>query len=71
MNMVRFAAVILVIAAVVLYFTEKEYALYTAIVGFALMVLINLPINIWLAIQNAKMKKKERSQFEAEKKDKP
>ena len=71
MNMVRFAAVILVIAAVVLYFTEKEYALYTAIVGFALMVLINLPINIWLAIQNAKMKKKERDQFEAEKKDKP
>ncbi len=41
MNKVRFAAVILIIAAAALYFTEKEYALYPAIVGFALMVLIN------------------------------
>jgi hypothetical protein len=70
MNMVRFAAVILIIASATLYFTAKEYALYPAIVGFALFIFINMPIHIWIAIQNEKIKKQERKKFEAESKDK-
>jgi len=34
MKLVRIIAVVLIIAAVVLYFTAKEFALYPAAVGF-------------------------------------
>ncbi len=59
MNIVRIIAVILVIVAAVLYFYAKEYALYPAIVGFALIALVNLPLNIWLSIQRGKIHRKQ------------
>jgi hypothetical protein len=58
MNIVRIIAIVLVIVAAVLYFYAKEYALYPAIVGFALIALINLPLNIWLSIQRGKIHRK-------------
>ena len=70
MKLVRMIAAILIIAAIILYFTAKEYALYVAAVGFAMIALINLPINIWLAFQNEKIKKAEMKQYESENKDK-
>lgn len=59
MNIVRIIAVVLVIVAAVLYFYAKEYAVYPAIVGFALIALINLPLNIWLSIQRGKIHRKQ------------
>ena len=70
MGTVRIIAVILIIVAVILYFTAKEYALYPAAVGFVLIALINLPLNIWLAIKGEKQRKRELENFEAERKDK-
>ena len=70
MKLVRIAAMVLIIAAVILYFTAKEYALYPAAVGFVLIALINLPLNIWLAIKQGKQRKQELEKFEAERKDK-
>jgi len=57
MNIVRIIAVVLVIIAALLYFYAREYALYPAIVGFALIAMINLPLNIWLSIQRDKNRK--------------
>ena len=68
MRLVRIIAAVLIIAAVVLYFTAKEYALYPAAVGFLLVALINLPLNIWLAIKREKQRKQDLEQFEAERK---
>lgn len=59
MNLVRIIAVVLIIAAAVLYFTAKDYAFYPAIAGFAIIALINLPLNIWLALKREKMRKEE------------
>jgi len=70
MRLVRIIALVLIIAAVVLYFTAKEYALYPAAVGFVLIALINLPLNIWIAINREKHRKSELRKFEAERKDK-
>ena len=65
MNIVRIAAVVLIVASAVLYFTAKEYALYPAAAGFALIALINLPLNVWLAFQREKIRKAEMQQYEA------
>lgn len=70
MNLVRIIAVVLIIIGAVLYFTAKEYALYPAIAGFAIIALINIPINIWLAMQRGKLRKEELDKYEAERKDK-
>ena len=64
MNLVRIIAVGLIIASAVLYFTAKEYAIYPAIAGFAIIALINLPLNIWLAIQREKARKHEKERYE-------
>lgn len=69
MNLVRIVAVVLIIASAVLYFTAKEYALYPAIAGFAIIALINLPLNIWMAFQREKERKRELEQYEAGRKD--
>jgi|GEM_PF-2896938 len=55
MRLVRIIAAVLIVVAIVLYFTAKEYALYVAILGFALIALINIPLNIWIAFQQRKM----------------
>jgi hypothetical protein len=70
MNGVRIIAAAMVVLAAVLYFTAREYALYPAVVGFALIALINLPLNIWLALQREKMQKREREKYEAGRKGK-
>jgi len=70
MKIVRIIAMVLIITSLVLYFTAKEYALYPAIAGFAIIALINLPLNIWLAVQRGKLRKKELDKYEAERKDK-
>lgn len=70
MNLVRIIAVVLIIIGAVLYFTAKEYALYPAIAGFAIIALINIPLNIWLAVQRGKLRKEELDKYEAERKDK-
>ena len=57
MSIIRIIAVILIISSAVLYFTVREYALYPAILGFALITLINLPLNIWLAIKKKQTRK--------------
>jgi membrane protein YdbS with pleckstrin-like domain len=59
MNIIRIIAVLLVILAAILYFYAREYAVYPAIVGFVLIALINLPLNIWLNMQRNKINKKE------------
>ena len=69
MNLVRIVAVVLIIVSAVLYFTAKEYALYPAIAGFAIVALINLPLNIWLAIQREKARKREMKKYEADRKE--
>lgn len=65
MNLVRIVAVVLIIASAILYFTAREYALYPALVGFAVIALINLPLNIWLALQREKERKREMDNYEA------
>jgi len=65
MNLVRIIAVVLVIASAVLYYTAREHALYPALLGFALIALINLPLNIWLAFQREKERKREMENYEA------
>ncbi len=70
MKIVRIIAVVLIIVSAVLYFTAKEYALYPAIAGFAIIALINIPLNIWLAVRRGKLDKKELDKYEAERKDK-
>ena len=62
MNIVRIIAVVLVIVSAILYFYAREYALYPAIVGFAIIALINLPLNIWLSIQKEKIRKKQQGE---------
>lgn len=64
MNLVRIIAVVLIIASAILYFTAREYALYPALAGFAMIALINLPLNIWLAIQREKERKRELETYE-------
>ena len=64
MNIVRIIALILIIASVILYFTAKEFALYTAIAGFAVIALINLPLNLWLALKREKKRKEEMKNLE-------
>ena len=59
MKTVRIIALVLIVASVILYFTAKEYALYTAITGFSVIALINLPLNIWLAFKREKRRKEE------------
>jgi len=75
MNLVRIIAVVLVIASAILYFTAREYALYPALAGFAMIALINLPLNIWLAIQRERGRKRELETYEKgrrkDEKDKP
>ena len=70
MNLIRIIAVVLIIISAALYFTAKEYALYPAVVGFALIALINLPLNIWLAIHREKQRKQEMENHKAERKPK-
>ena len=65
MNIVRIVAVVLIIASAALYFSAKEYSLYPAIAGFAIIALINLPLNIWLAIQKEKDKKAQMKNVDA------
>lgn len=69
MNLVRIIAVVFIIVSAVLYFTAKEYALYPAIAGFAIIALINLPLNIWLAVQREKARKQELEKYEESRKD--
>ena len=69
MNIVRIIAIGLVIVAAVLYFYAPEYAIYPAIIGFALIALINLPLNVWLSMQREKEKKQQLKQYEAEGKE--
>ena len=69
MNLVRIAAVVLILASAVLYFTAEEYALYPALLGFAIMLFINMPIHIWLAVNKEKGRKEQLKQFEAERKE--
>lgn len=69
MNIVRIIAVVMIIASAILYFSAKEYALYPAIAGFAIIALINLPLNIWLAIQKEKNKKAQMNHYEADRND--
>jgi len=64
MNLVRIIAVVLIIASTILYFTAKEYALYPAIAGFALIALINLPLNLWLAYKRERQRKEELRKYE-------
>lgn len=54
MNLVRIIAIVLVIASAALYFTARQYAIYPAILGFAMIALINLPLNIWIAYKQNK-----------------
>ena len=63
MTMVRIAAMVLLLLAVVLYFTYKTYAMYPAILGFAMIALINLPLNFWVS---RTQRKEELRKFEAE-----
>jgi hypothetical protein len=70
MKLVRIIAAVLIIVAIILYFTAKEYALYPAALGFLIVALINLPLNIWLAFKREKQKKRELEKFEAERKEK-
>jgi hypothetical protein len=65
MNIVRILAVVLIIASAVLYFTAKHYAIYPAIVGFATIAFINLPLNIWLAFKNERLKKHQMEKYQA------
>jgi hypothetical protein len=69
MKLVRIIAAVLIVAAIVLYFTAKEYALYPAAVGFILVALINIPLNIWLAFKREKERKEEIAKYEAGRKD--
>ncbi len=69
MNLVRIAAAALILASAVLYFTAEEYALYPALLGFLLMLFINMPIHIWLAVKKEKERKEQLKQFEAERKE--
>lgn len=62
MNIIRVIAVVLVILAAILYFYAREYAMYPAIVGFVLIALINLPLNIWLSMQRNKISKKDQEE---------
>ena len=66
MMIVRIIALILIIVSAIAYFYAREYAIYPAIAGFALIVFINLPLNIWLAIQREKIKKGQLKNFESE-----
>lgn len=68
MNLVRIIAAAMIIASAILYFTAKEYALYPAIAGFAIIALVNLPLNIWLAVQREKQRKLEMEKYAAERK---
>ena len=67
MTLVRIAAMILLLVAVILYFTHTRYAIYPAILGFAMIALINLPMNFWI---NRTQKKEELRKFESEDKAK-
>ncbi|HSG68689.1 MAG TPA: hypothetical protein VK994_08280 [Bacteroidales bacterium] len=67
MTLVRIAALVLLLAAVILYFTYPAYAMYPAIIGFAMIALINLPLNFWI---NRRQRKEEIRKFEAEDKAK-
>jgi len=64
MNLVRIIAVVLIIASTILYLTAKEYALYPTIAGFALIALINLPLNLWLAYKRERQRKEELRKYE-------
>jgi hypothetical protein len=66
MRLVRIIAAVLIIVAMVLYFTAKEYALYPAALGFILIALINIPLNIWLGFKRNRERRKEIEKFEAE-----
>ena len=67
--LVRIVAIVLVIASGILYFTAREYAFYPAIAGFAIIALINLPLNIWLAMKRERMKKEHLRKFDQQEKD--
>ena len=68
-KLVRIIAAILIVLAIVLYFTSKEYAFYVAAAGIAIIALINIPLIIWVSIKNEKIRKAELDNFEAEHKD--
>jgi hypothetical protein len=65
MNIVRIFAVVLIVASAVLYFTAKQYAIYPAIAGFAIIAFINMPLNIWLAFKSERAKKQQMEEYEA------
>ena len=66
MKLVRIIAAVLIIVAIVLYFTAKEYALYPAALGFIMIALINIPLNIWMGFKRNQERKSELKKFEAE-----
>ena len=68
-KIIRIIAAILIIVAIILYFTAKEYALYTAIAGFAIIALVNIPLNLWITYQNGKIRKKEMEAFDTSRKE--
>jgi hypothetical protein len=69
MNIVRIFAVVMIIASAILYFTAKQYAIYPAIAGFAMIAFINLPLNIWLAFKNERAKKQQMEEYKAGRKN--
>ena len=66
MRTVRVIAAVLIVVAIVLYFTTREYALYPAALGFILIALINMPLNIWIGFRRNKERRSEIKKFEAE-----
>ncbi len=48
MSLVRIIAMVLLLAAVILYFTQPAYAMYPAMTGFIMIAFINLPLNFWV-----------------------
>lgn len=62
MALVRIIAMALLLVSVIFYFTAKEYAIYPAALGFIMIALINLPVNIWINIQLRKAKKEKPEQ---------
>lgn len=69
MNIVRIVAAALVVASAILYFSAREYAIYPAIAGFAIIAFINLPLNVWMATQRGKIKKDQAVKSDQEDKD--
>jgi len=68
-KIIRIIAAILIIVAIILYFTAKEYALYTAIAGFAIIALVNIPLNLWITFQNGKIRKEETEENDSRQKN--